>query len=104
MLGALLGEKDARGREHLVQQDNGASGSYGFRVGPWKLHRYDKRTARNVTVQAELANTQVPRYQLFHLGRDPGEQTDVLADNPEVAQRLQQQLARILESGRSRQP
>jgi arylsulfatase A-like enzyme len=39
VLGALLGEKDAKGREHLIQQDNGQRGNFGFRVGDWKLQR-----------------------------------------------------------------
>ena len=57
VLTALLGESGAKGRDHLVQQDNGNNGTYGLRVGDWKLHRYDKKTARNVVVETELANT-----------------------------------------------
>ncbi len=38
---ALLGKPGAKGREHLLQQDNG-SGKYGFRVGDWKLVRLEK--------------------------------------------------------------
>ena len=39
VLGALLGKKGAKGRDHLVQQDNGRGGNYGYRVGNWKLQR-----------------------------------------------------------------
>ncbi|MCA9052968.1 MAG: arylsulfatase, partial [Planctomycetaceae bacterium] len=71
VLGALLGEPEGKGRDHLVQQDNGSSGTYGLRVGDWKLHRYDRKTARNVVVEQELTNRKVPQYQLFNLREDP---------------------------------
>jgi arylsulfatase A len=102
VLGALLGEKNAGGRDHLVQQDNGNSGTFGLRVGKWKLHRYDRGSARNVTVETTLANTKVPAFQLFNLDEDPAEKRNVITEYPEVAQRLQAQLTRIVEAGRSR--
>ncbi|MGY8689673.1 MAG: arylsulfatase, partial [Verrucomicrobiales bacterium] len=67
LLGALLGEGDTQGRVHLIQQDNGQAGNFGYRVGKWKLQRHDKKSARNVVVQDTLANTKVPRYRLFDL-------------------------------------
>ena len=102
VLGALLGEASAHGRDHLVQQNNGNNGTYALRVGDWKLHRYDKQTARNVVVEQELANTKVPKFQLFNLADDPSEKTNVIEQHPEVAERLQSQLARIIDEGRSR--
>ena len=38
-------------REHLVQQDNGQAGNYGFRAGNWKLVRHDSKKARNMIVE-----------------------------------------------------
>lgn len=102
VLPALLGAKDAKGRDHLVQQDNGNSGSYGLRSGEWKLHRYDKNRARNITVEAKLANTEMPNYQLFNLKDDPSEQHNVIAEHPDVASKLKQQLEKIITDGRSR--
>ena len=102
VLGALLGEDDAKGRDHIVQQDNGSSGTYGLRVGQWKLHRYDKKTARNVVVETQLANTKTPPFQLFNLNDDPAETTSVIDDHPAVAARLKKQLAAIIGQGRSR--
>ncbi|WP_417848650.1 sulfatase family protein [Thalassoglobus sp.] len=104
VLDALLGKPYAGGRDHLVQQDNGASGTYGLRVGNWKLHRSDRKRARNVNVEVELANTPVPQYQLFQLDKDPEEANDVSEKFPEVAQLLQKQLAKIIEDGRTRKP
>ncbi len=102
VLDALLGDGDATGRDHLVQQDNGSRGTYGLRVGDWKLHRYDKKSARNVVVETKLANTTVPQYQLFDLANDPAEKTNVIGQHPDVAERLKAQLAKIIADGRTR--
>ncbi len=102
VLSALLGEEDAAGRDHLVQQDNGSSGTYALRAGSWKLHRYDKKMARNVTVEQELTNTKMTKFALFNLSDDPGEKKNVIDDHPDVAARLTAQLRKIIDDGRSR--
>ncbi len=102
VLGALLGEQDAEGRDHLVQQDNGSSGTFGLRAGSWKLHQYKKKSARNVVVERQLENSKVAEYQLFDLENDPAEKHNVIEQNPQVASRLKQQLADIIDQGRSR--
>ncbi|QDT80422.1 Arylsulfatase [Gimesia maris] len=100
--GALLGKADSQGRTELVQQNNGNNGTYALRSGDWKLHRYDKKIARNVVVEQQLENTIVPQFQLFHLEDDPAEQTDVAAEHPEVTERLKQRLNQIITSKGSR--
>ena len=102
VLGAMLGEKAAKGRDHLVQQDNGKGGNYGLRVGNWKLQRHDSRQARNVKVATPLANTKVTQYRLFDLTKDPGEKKNVLDEHPEVAKRLTVLLEKVISDGRSR--
>ena len=102
VMSELLGEEGAAGRDHLVQQDNGKNGTYGLRVGDWKLHRYDKKKARNVVVEAKLANTPKEPFQLFNLADDPSESKDVIKENAEKAEELKSLLAKILEEGRSR--
>lgn len=102
VLGALLGEEDATGRDHLVQQDNGQSGTFALRAGKWKLHRYDRLKARNVVVEMQLATTTVPKFQLFNLAKDPEEKKNVIAEQPDVADRLKLLLAGIIKDGRSR--
>jgi arylsulfatase A len=100
--GALLGRDGAVGRDHLVQQDNGTSGSFGLRVGDWKLLRHDKKTARNLVVERQLAGTPVPPYQLFHLENDPAEKQNVIDRHGEIAQQLQSRLQNIIDNGRTR--
>ena len=102
VIDALLGKSGAKGRDHLVQQDNGRGGNYGLRVGDWKLQRHDSKRARNVVVERQLANTPVPQFQLFDLSSDPSESKNVLAAHPDVAQRMKARLARIIAAGRSR--
>ena len=102
VLDALLGREDAKGREHLVQQDNGTKGTFGFRVGKWKLQRHDKKSSRNRIVERELDNTQVNQFRLFDLEKDPAELTDVSKQHPEVAERLIARLDGIIKAGRSR--
>ena len=89
-------------RSSLVQQDNGKSGTYGYRVGKWKLQRHDKLKARNVTVGQTLANTPVPRYQLFDLDADPQERNDISDLQPERLAEMQAELLAIIADGRSR--
>lgn len=70
---ALLGEKDAKGRESLVQQDNRGT-SFGLREGHWKLIR--------------IAEKNKVSHQLFDLSKDPSEKTNVAAQFPEEYKRL----------------
>lgn len=97
---ALLGQAGAKGRDHLVQQDNGRGGNYGFRVGPWKLLRHDSKRTSNTELR--LQRREIGRFQLYNLNDDPGERTNVIGQHPEVASRMKAQLAQIIESGRSR--
>ncbi|MEZ6041363.1 MAG: arylsulfatase [Planctomycetaceae bacterium] len=98
VMDCLLGKDGARGREHLVQQDNGSSGTFGFRSGQWKLHRYDRKTARNVVVEKELTNTKVQQFQLYDLKADPGETTNIIDKHPDLAEQLKKKLAQLIEA------
>ena len=52
--------------------------------------------------QQPLQRTPQPQFQLFDLAKDPGEKTDVLAKNPEVAEKLKARLAALVAASRSR--
>ena len=100
VLDALLGKKDAKGRDHLVQQDNGRGGNYGLRVGNWKLQRHDSKRTNNTELR--LNRRSIAPFLLFDLSRDPGERNNVLNQYPDVAERLKKQLSGLIERGRSR--
>ena len=102
LIDALLGRKGAKGRDHLVQQDNGRGGNYGYRVGNWKLQRHDSKRKRNVVVTNKLANTPAPRFALFDLSKDVEEKVDVSKKHPKVFNRMKAGLQKIIDNGRSR--
>ncbi|MEO0416330.1 MAG: sulfatase-like hydrolase/transferase, partial [Verrucomicrobiota bacterium] len=101
---ALMG--GGKGRESLVQQDNGRSNNnkrnLSYRKGKWKLLRHDRGSARNLVVNELLANTEVPQFQLIDLEKDPAEKNNVIADHPELAEKMKAELEQIIQSGRSR--
>ena len=102
VMDALLGKEGAKGREHLIQQDNGGKGNFGFRKGKWKLLRHAKKMARNVTVEQKLANETVDKLTLIDLEKDPGEKTNLAQSNPEMTEKLNSELQALLDRGRSR--
>lgn len=100
VLGALLGQPDAKGRDQLVQQDNGQGGNYGFRVGNWKLLRHDSKRTSNTELR--LQRREIAPYQLYDLSNDPGERKNVIKQHPQVAAQMKQQLDDLIQAGRSR--
>jgi len=92
VLSALLGEKDAKGRDSLLQQDNGGN-NFGLRAGDWKLVR-----SRAVGGMKKA----VPQDKLFDLKTDPAEKADLGAQHPAELKRLQEQLDQTIAAGRSR--
>jgi arylsulfatase A len=99
VLGALLGDPGAKGREHLVQQDNGQRGNFGLRVGDWKLVRHAPRQSGRRKKQDRPQEV-----ALFHLSEDPGEERDVAEQHGDMVTRMNQQLDDLIEAGRSRPP
>ena len=102
VLDSLLGTATAKGRDHLVVQDNGSAGNYGLRVGDWKLHRYGKKKMQNTIVEQKIKRVRMPPFQLFNLANDPTEKNDVIDQHPDVASRLKERLDQIITSGRTR--
>jgi arylsulfatase A len=101
VLDALLGKPGAKGRDHLLQQDNG-SGNHGLRVGEWKLVRLEKRGKSEARVSKDERALPAAKHTLYNLTKDPGERTDVSAAHPEILQHLITQLDKIISDGRSR--
>lgn len=95
VLGTLLGEPGARGRDSLVQQDNSGN-VLGLRQGKWKLLRKSGVRAAKRAPAARSTD------QLFDLDKDPGEKTNVAAGHPEELARLAAMLDKIIADGRSR--
>ena len=102
VMDALLGKEDAKGRRHLVQQDNGKGGNYGFLAGKWKLQRHDSKRRHNVHVTTQLQFHPAPRFSLFDLSKDVQEKKNIADQHPKVLERMKQRLQKIIAAGRSR--
>ncbi len=98
---ALLGAPGAKGRDRLLQQDNG-SGNFGLRVGDWKLVRLEKRGKSQAVVSKDDRSLPGNKHTLYQLSSDPGETNDVSAAHPAVLARLTSQLDKLINDGRSR--
>jgi arylsulfatase A len=101
ILGALLGEPGAQGRDHLLQQSNDGT-NLGLRSGDWKLVRLKQRGKTQAIVSLNEPALPPGNFALYHLPTDPGERTDVSAKHPEEFQRLQAELDRLVTAGRTR--
>ena len=99
---ALLGQPDAPGRPHLIQQDNGGRGRFGYRKGDWKLVKHPGKSARHTRIDRQIANQKVPQYQLYHLANDPGERKNLITEKPALAKRMQVELEALVAAGRTR--
>ena len=85
VLGALLGNKDATGRDHLVQQPNRAN-SLALRVGEWKILEFGRK-------KSEKQAASKSRTSLYHLTKDPAEKRNVAAEHPNKLKELQDKLS-----------
>lgn len=105
VLGALLGEKEGKGRDHLLQQNN-AGNQLGLRVGQWKLVRARQPGGDGAAGKGKPKNkgneAGPPAGQLFDLSKDAGEQTNVAAAHPEELKRMNELMDKLIKDGRSR--
>ncbi|MBK8095244.1 MAG: arylsulfatase [Verrucomicrobiaceae bacterium] len=104
VLPALLGTPGAKGREHLLQQDN-AGASMGLRVGDWKLVRTPKGGAlkKKAKTPSQQPNGPGAALRLFYLPDDPAEKKDLSVEKPEKVKELVTRLDAIIAAGRSRE-
>jgi arylsulfatase A len=85
VMDALLGVPGAKGRDHVLQQNNHGNNK-GLRQGHWKL------------VQSGGSGKE----QLFNLAKDPDESTNLAKREPEQLNRLRALLRKIVQDGHSR--
>jgi arylsulfatase A-like enzyme len=91
---ALFGQSKT-GRPYLVEHATSLS----LVEGDWKLIRRHPGPKTNQTGN-ELGND--PQEQLFNISKDPGEQENLAAQQPERVQRMTQMLDSVQSKGRSR--
>lgn len=101
ILDVFMGKPQAKGRDHVLQQDNG-SGNFGLRVGHWKLVRLANQGKTQATVSRENLPLPKNKDSLYDLTSDPAERVDVAKENPEILAKLAAQLESLIKAGRSR--
>jgi arylsulfatase A len=101
VLPALLGEAGAKGRDHLLQQDNNGV-NLGLRMGEWKLVRSKQQGKPKAIVTLKQRAESNRQHRLYHLPKDPAELKDLSAQHPEKTQEMIARLESILAAGRTR--
>lgn len=105
ILPALLGEADAKGRESILQQDNGTKrekGDFGLRMGDWKLVRRTGKFNGPAVISREPIPDPKELHSLYFLPDDPSESKNVMARNKDRAEEMIQKLDEIIAAGRTR--
>ncbi len=75
LLPLLTGQKGQREHDYLYFEFQELGGRQAVREGPWKLVRLDIRSEN-------------PRYELYNLDDDPGEEHNLVDTKPEIAGHL----------------
>ena len=97
VLPALLGQPDAKGRDHLLQQPNKGP-TLALRVGDWKVLSYDNAKPKKHLTYEKKAG----KYELYDLSKDPSEKNNLAKQNPKKLKEMLAQLEKIKKDGRSR--
>jgi arylsulfatase A len=101
ILPALLGESGAKGRDHLLQQDNSGT-NFGLRMGDWKLVRMKNKGKSQAKVSSKNRIDESGLHRLYHLPNDAGETKDLSAEQPERLKEMIAKLDEVIAAGRSR--
>ncbi|MFZ5829963.1 MAG: sulfatase family protein [Planctomycetota bacterium] len=94
VLPALLGQSK-QGREYLVEH----SGQLSLRMGPWQLIPPSDRPKINKSTNTEMGAD--PKWQLYNLTDDVGQQRNVAEAHPEVVAQMRAKLEEIIAAGAS---
>jgi len=96
VLDALMGEADAEGRDHVVQQVTSTKG-FALRAGNWKIMCGQSKKGPKGKLNGKPVVC-----RLYDLSMGKMEKQEVSAKNPKVVSRLLAQLNEIVTGGRSR--
>lgn len=99
ILPALLGEANGPLREAVVHHS--INGSFAIRQGQWKLALCPGSGGWSPPRPGSPEARRLPPVQLYDLAADAGERANVLAEHPEVVERLTRLLEKYVAEGRS---
>ena len=95
----LLGRAAPAPRDTLVLHS--INGSFGIRQGRWKLELCPDSGGWSFPRPGRDKTDGLPRFQLYDLETDPAEKANVVADHPDVVQRLGRLMRAYVVNGRS---
>ncbi len=98
-LGAAKDPSAASDRDHLVSHS--INGSFAIREGDWKLMLCPDSGGWSAPRPGRNAAKDLASRQLYHLGDDPGERDNRIAEQDALAERLLRRLEEIVQNGRS---
>jgi arylsulfatase A len=98
-LATLLGNARGAGRTSLISQS--INGSFAIRDGAWKLALCPGSGGWSTPRPGRDDTSRLPPVQLFHLDRDPGEQMNLVEQNPQRVAAMQATLEETIARGRS---
>lgn len=90
-LDAWLG-KSSKGRQLMLEE----AFTYGLRMGDWKFIAPQTGTTPDWLKNKDVETGLTDHYQLYNLKIDSGETRDVVADYPEVAEKMKAKLAALM--------
>jgi len=99
LLPLLLNQGRSATRQVLVESS--INGSFAIREGQWKLAFCPDSGGWSYPRPGKDSTAGWPKFQLFNCVTDPAEKTNVLAQNPEVVQRLGHLMRDYIVNGRS---
>ncbi len=83
LLPVFLGERDAAGRDHMIQQDNNGN-KMGLRMREWKL------------IRTPNGKNKEPKFELFNLASDLAETQNLSKEHPKQLEEMKVMLAQYL--------
>src|ERR1043166_584874 len=95
----LLSSTASAGRTVLVESS--INGSFGLREGKWKLALCPDSGGWSYPRPGKDSTDGMPRFQLFDVGTDPAEKSNVISQHPEIVQRSGRMMRDYLVNGRS---
>ncbi len=96
---AFLSTEEGTGRRDAIQHS--INGTFALRSGPWKL--IEGLGSGGFTSPKTVQPTEGgPTGQLYHLGRDPWETTNLWLDEPEIVEEMRARLQAQRDAGRTR--
>jgi hypothetical protein len=78
------------------------NGSFSIRQGKWKLEFCPGSGGWSYPKPEEAKKLGLPRFQLYDLSQDIGEQNNVMDKHPEVIEHLTELMTKYVEEGRSK--